>query len=370
MSIKNRPLWELATPLFFIFIFEIVSVQLYIFSQAHAKSSGSSSIFIGWITSQTIGGILLGYISDKFQRKKVLLLSQVFAAGIFMWVLASHDKAFNLLAIWLLGFFFNATPTARASLVDNFPQYSKNRLLCYSFLIQFLPWCFFPYFTLFEAKNIYTCIFFFIILNFFLTLTLFKDKFNKAIEYERVITKLAQPGKKRIIVATGAALLLGQLVFFISDYFLEHRSPNPTLYGILGLGSFIGSGMGLVYRKIPHLSLLTMSYGFGFLISAVTFASLFFYEMNISETVILFQVTLYASIGGFYLPLVYETILSSISFKMRGRTCGYIELIISGSSFIALWSVLDKISTFTLLLISTIFFLLALLIQKQGESRA
>ena len=77
---------------------------------------------------------------------------------------------------------------------------------------------------------------------------------------------------------------------------------------------------------------------------------------------------LFSTLGGFYLPFVYDAILSSVSSNYRGTACGIIEVIISLAALAGLGIVLffgprEKM----ILALMTILFLVALIVQKNGE---
>ncbi len=342
--------------LLMIVLFELVSIQIY-------SLPNSEDYFIIWILSLAVSGLYLGFLSDRFNRKACLL--STLASGFLFIIIINHFGVSDLL-ILLLGLTFNPTPIARASIVDNFPHKSKVQLIVITFIAQFLPWCFFSY-----LSGMQHIVFIKIVLPFLLiTAILFiffhdiRDKKFHFLDFRKII----HPGYRSKVYLTLCALFAGQIVFFLSDSFLEMQSSNLRLYSLLGVGSLVGTSLGLLYRKTPHLSVLTLAYGMGILFSIVPlFSALSF---NIDNLDFSYQTMLVANLGGFYLPFVYDAVLSSTSPSFRGTLCGVIELLISATSVISI--LLYKItinSNVYLFTFITLFFIIAMFLQRIAEKK-
>ena len=90
-------------------------------------------------------------------------------------------------------------------------------------------------------------------------------------------------------------------------------------------------------------------------------------DLNNSSTTILVMV--FSTLGGFYLPFVYDIVLSSVSSNYRGAACGILEVVISLGSFTGLAIVLAfQPDQRTILLIMSALFLSAKFIQQKGEA--
>lgn len=334
--------------------YEIVSIEIYL----KASSSNSLFQFFLWIFMQAIGGVILGNISDNFSRKQTLLGIQISGILFLLFILW---QGLNPLSISLLGLFFNPSPVSRAALIDKFPSHSKVKLISTTFLAQFLPWCFYSKIIEFKYQTalLGACLLIFLSLVF--TSILFRN-YKKSHEPGKV----KEPKKwNEKIAFTMGALLIAQLVFFLSDSFFE-RSANAAIFSALGVGSFLGTIISFFYRRIPHLSLLTICYGLGFLLSVIPFISLL--ALPIPKINLDYQLVLFSSLGGFYLPFVYDVILTASSSHFRGTACGIIDAIIALSSVIGVTLTLFfHPQETTILFLTAILFISAAYIQKRGE---
>lgn len=343
-------------------LFEMVCIEVYL----HAPIHDSGAKFFIWCAAQAVGGFVLGYLSDRFCRKRMLVITQ--ACGILL-IPFLFLQSFSILPLFLIGLLFNPSPVARAALIDNFPKESKAKLIAITYVAQFVPWCF--YFTIsgLGAKGVLTSVFAILIVNTIISHLFFEDRRDKKQEKQDTAKNFTnKKGIKRTVYTLGA-LLPGQLVFFISDTFFENITSNASLFSVLGIGSLIGVIVGMFYRKIPHLSLLTFCFGIGILLSAVPLITNYFApDINIYLP---YQLMLFSNLGGFYLPFVFDVVLSATSANYRGTACGVIDFIISlasivGASIVILFHPDEKV----VLLATTILFLVAAIVQKRGERHA
>jgi len=114
----------------------------------------------------------------------------------------------------------------------------------------------------------------------------------------------------------------------------------------------IGVLVGIFYRKIPHLSLLTFCFGIGVLLSVVPLITNYLVpDLNIDLP---YQLMLFSNLGGFYLPFVFDVVLSATSANYRGTACGIIDLIIALASIIGVSIVVFFNPGETLILLMTI----------------
>ncbi len=341
-------------------LYEIIAIQVYL----NTPIQDSRFKFFVWRSAQAVGGFLLGYLSDKYCRKKILVITQVLGVLILPLLLWKNFAVFSL---FLIGFFFNPSPVARAALVDNFPKESKAKLIAITYIAQFIPWCFYLTIHDFKSTEILMAALTVLILNSTMSYLFFEDRRDKKQEHNNDITQSFTHKKsiKRVFY-TLCALFPGQLVFFISDTFFENLTSNAGLFSALGIGSLIGVLVGIFYRKIPHLSLLTFCFGIGILLSAVPLITNYLVpDLNIDLP---YQLMLFSTLGGFYLPFVFDVVLSAISANYRGTACGIIDLLIALSSIIGVAIVVFLNPSQTLILLMTvILFISATAIQKKGE---
>ncbi len=342
--------------LLMISLFELVSIQIY-----NLPSSGE--FFIIWIVSLALSGLYLGYLSDRFSRKTCLLFTLTSGFVLILWI---NLYGVSPLLILLLGMTFNPTPIARASIIDNFPHQSKVQLIAFTFIAQFLPWCLFSYLSQMQHT-----VFLKIMLPSMLINAVFFVFFCDVRDYKAHTLKIRQlihQGNRSKVYLTLFALFVGQIVFFLSDSYLEFQESHKILYSLLGIGSLVGTLLSLLYRKTPHLSVLTLAYGMGILFSIVSLFSAIVY--NVDNLNFSFQTMLVANLGGFYLPFVYDAILSSTSPAFRGTLCGFIELLISMASVFALlfFRIISDSIIFLFTFISLLF-IISLFSQRFAEKK-
>lgn len=369
-TVSSELFAHLLPSLFAIFFYELISIEVYL----HASLKSTSDVaahsltpykLFTWITTQAIGGLVLGYLSDKFCRKKMLLFT-LLCGIIFLPFL--FWQGFTVWWIGVLGIGFSPSPIARAALVDNFPFESKVKLMSWTFVAQFVPWVFYLWIGIIDLELIFWISWIGVMVVCGLSKLFFEDKRDmKQKDHDISIKDLVHRDRRRKVTITLTALFSAQIVFFLTDSYFEEFSSNGGLYSALGFGSLIGAIMALFYKKTPHISMITTMYGAGFLISIMPVASIVFF--NIEGVNVRYQLMVFSNLGGFYLPFIYDIILSNLSSKVRGTACGVIDLVISLSSLIGLSTILFiNPNELTVVLLTTILFLIALIIQKQGES--
>ncbi|NGX36715.1 MAG: hypothetical protein K1000chlam1_01567 [Candidatus Anoxychlamydiales bacterium] len=350
-------IFHITPVLIIIFVFEIVAIQMYISSPLYK----SWKLFFLWIGMQAIGSIVLGYISDKKCRKTTLIFTQI--SAVFFLIIILFFK-FNLISIALLALSFNPSPIARAATIDNFPSYSKVKLIAITFIAQFLPWSFYLQISKIKSINILIVCIIAIIINIIITVFLFKDKRDIAMLKHPTLASM----KSKKLFFTIGALLPAQIVFFLADSFFEGMPHNAGVFSALGVGSLVGTLLSLFYRKVPHISFLTICYGIGVILAAVTlFTTLFLPLTNINLS---YQLMMFSTLGGFYLPFLYDVILSSSLSTFRGTACGMIDGIISLSAIIGLSLILIlQPKALVVLIITTLLFSSSTILQKIGEKK-
>ena len=354
---------HLIPAVFSIFLFEIVAIETYLQTSLHKSIM---SFFI-WRAAQAVGGLFLGHLSDRFCRKKILIATQVMGLLILflLWC-----QSFSFIALFFLGFLFNPSPVARAALVDNFPTKSKAQLIAITYIAQFVPWCFYIGISNLLFMPVVKTVFILLIINSVVSYLVFEDRRDRKKECGHLIHQPFLHSKDRSrAFYTLTALFPAQLVFFISDSFFESLASNAPLFSALGIGSLIGVIVGMFYRKIPHLSVLTCAFGIGILLSVVPLITNYLIpDLNVD---IPYQLMLFSNLGGFYLPFVFDVILSATSVNYRGTACGIIEFIIAIASILGVGVLMIfELQELTILLLSVILFLVSTVIQKKGERHA
>jgi MFS family permease len=362
-SVRQSIVFHLIPAVVSIAVYEIVAIQIYLFS----STQNSSSPFFAWIAAQGIGSLLLGAVSDRWSRKSTLLFTQL--AGIICISIYS-SFGLNILNIILLGLLFSPSPVARAALVDNFPNDSKVKIIGITFIALFIPWCFYAKIATTSFRSIETLALALLAINLLLSKFFFEDRRDLAklahvVAYKKVFNK--KNAKK--VLYTLSALIPAQLVFFTSDTFFELTSKDPNFFASLGLGCLTGTLIGILYRKTPHVSILTICYGMGLIFSVVPLITTSL--MSLGQSNLSYQIMLFSNLGGFYLPFVYDIALSSVSANYRGTVCGIVEAIIAIAAALGVGTIIIiKPTDIQLLVITSVLFCMAMLIQKLGEKHA
>ncbi len=372
-------------PLLLIFLHETFSVWVF---KKHLDLSSSIMHKIVIIGSATIS-FFAGLLSDKFCRKKMLILSFVVGSMCFAFLFGGKVD----ISLLIFPFFF-AAPIARAALIDNHSHLSIKNLMCVSYIVVFIPWCFASLWSLSSIYYVSAVVSILTIVFLFL----FKD-LRDLLAHKIHGLKMFQVIKKKVPFLS-MALLMAQLVFFLIIEKIEYLGvgtlgSDEKLYSFLGLGSLLGAILCLVsdvpknctreyvqsssreaINKFTNSSesksyipvkttesLLTLSYTFLLL---MVFGSLvtFFYWNQYAWEISLGQIGIF---GGFYLPLVTDRAAVALGEERRGLACGIIELIIGLATIIAnIFSErlsLNMAFVFVLLIIA----LLAYLFQRKHE---
>lgn len=310
------------------FLYVLVSVQVYVFLQ-DSISKGNA-----YNTVQAVGAIVLGYASDKLCRRKICLFTHAAGLGLFLLMFLFPGAFFFTL---LFGFAYNPLPILLAGLVDNLPGYSKVKLISFSFAVQFVPWCFYDKFVLFEKNTAIYLSFAALLISLAIVWLLFFDKRDKIhgrffhLNFRRFI----HPEAKRRFLYTVFAFFPAQLVYFFSENLIATYSENPLFYSIISLGSVIGALVSALYKKTPHASALTINYGINMILATIPIACLYIYDFK--EISIPLQFMIFATLGGFGIPFVYDIILNAVDGNFRGTACGLLDFIYSASSFVNLF---------------------------------
>jgi hypothetical protein len=253
----------------------------------------------------------------------------------------------------------------RAALIDNFPRESKVKLIGLSFIAVFLPWCFFNKLIKMDPDFVLLVTIIFLAINLLFTIFVFQDRRDLSNSYQKKPFFIRKNRKK--VLLTTLALLSGQIVFFLSDSYFEESAQNAPFFTALGIGVLLGSIISVFYRNIPHISLLTVCYGIGLIFSllSVLTASI----LSSPDGSLATQIMLFSILGGFYLPFVFDVILSSVSSNYRGVACGILEVIISISALLGLGMViLFNPNEREILFLMTLLFLMSTILQKRSEN--
>ena len=321
---------------------------------------------INWCNAAiALGAIFMGFLSDSLCRRKMLIFIHCVAPILLtLCYLMPTVSVFYV----LLCFVYNPLSTVRANLIDNTQEYSKIKLISYSFMIQFLPDSFYVFFQDIHFDIAYLSAMGAMLLSLSVGLVFFFDRRDEKIKHESMIAKIAffAPQTRPRALLTFIAFIPTQIAYFISDNFLDADTLNPLYYSILSFGSLLGAGLSSLYKKTPHVSVLTIAYGVAFLVSVLPLGTEFLYgyrQLNVPYMFIALGTLL-----GFYISFVYDVILHSVAKHFRGTACGILDFVYSGASLITLISssFLAQNLSWTLVAIA-VAFAVALAVQKRAE---
>lgn len=305
------------------FLYVFVSAQIYVFYKDSVPQSNAYNFV------QAVGAVALGFLSDRMCRRKMCLFAH--GAGLALFGAMFLFPRFFPAAL-LFAFFYNPLPILRAGLIDNLPNYSKVKLVSYSFAVQFLPWCFYKAFIAFPPNLAYGLSFAALGFSGAACWALFYDQRDGSQRrgFSLSFQKVVHEGAEKRFLYTLAAFFPAQLVYFFSENLIAGYSENPEFYSIISFGSVVGAFIAALYKKTPHASVLTINYGINMLLATIPITCLFIY--NFKEISLPLQFMIFATLGGFGIPFVYDLTLGAVSGNFRGTLCGVLDFIYSASS--------------------------------------
>jgi MFS family permease len=337
------------------------------------KESLSIQLFI-YTLAEGIMAWILGKSADSWSRKGVLIIIHVLALSCLLFLYFYHHVADEYYYLVIIGsILFIPSPAARAYIIDHYQSniliYKKlhlttTRLIGISWLFQYLPWVFFILLAGLNKPQFILLISFGLMINLILVYFLFQGKFEEKHKHT------SEPSVKfRGISNILMAFLLAQSVFFLVFSKTEFIFTNGSLFSLIGIGCMIGTLLSLFYKKIPHLSIITNSYGICFVLSLTGVLALLFTSPN--ENIDLFvklQIVHLGALGGFYLPFVFDVVIRKGKSTHRGIMLAYLEIIQLIASLIGIFivSMFEK-NNVLLFSIPPFFYLIALFFQFKEE---
>lgn len=358
-SYPHTDLLSVLTTFLAISVYVFVSLQFLILLQDSPFYSNSYRLL------QAIGAIVFGFLSDRFCRRQIALLVQ------FVALFSSITLLFfpsNIFFIMLSGFFYNPLSIFRASLVDNIPHMSKVQLIAYSFIAQILPFSFFHKLANLHPDFLIKSSACLLILTFLASLLFFRDKRDKlthnAIYFNT--QEIVHPLQCKRFLLTFLAYSAAQSVNFFTSNLLGNYASNAILFATLSTAAILGAFVAILYKKTPHVSVLTVNYGISVLVTSIPIICIAFY--NYQAVPIPLELIIFASLSSFGLPFVYDILLSSANAYYRGFTCGLLEALYSLSTIISAPIVYAlRVNILPALFVILALFLTSTLIQRQSE---
>lgn len=345
--------------LFAILVNIFISAQMYVLFQ---DSVHNSSVYNAM---EAIGAIFMGFLSDKYCRRKTNILSH--SIGLLLLLLIYMHPSY-IYTIFLLGFFYTPMPILRAGLIDNFTKFPRLYLLMISFIVQFIPWCFYSVYIGTNQKTMLLIAIAFVTLSLMGSIFFFHDKRDQNIAERlrlRSASLIHSSAKKRVFY-TFIAYSLMQLTFFFSDNLLESIDDLPNFYSLMSIGTTICVLLALVFKDISHTSVLRVNYGINAAVSFMPLLAYLLFKMTNFDAS--FQVIMLSSFGAMTLPFVYDITMHSVNANYRGTACGILDFVYSLASLfnVSLIVLLDIHAVYTYAII-TICLCIAVIVQMKAE---
>lgn len=341
-------------------LLELVNAEIYYFGPFAVKKH----LFTAWNLLQLVPAFVFGYISDKYYRKKTLIVSQMLGliGGAVLYVFGMQPWVLIFVALT-----FNPMPVARAALLDNFPQYSTLKLVAITLIAQSLPWVFFKQIGLFNLNTLIVFTFLLLFANIFLTYFLFSD-FQDMIHPKIKITHSSIFEKKnRRIAFTLLAFSLAELTFYSDWVFIEHSENYYMWLNINTLGTIVGMSCAMLYNRLPHMSIITLFYTIGFGISIVAVFTCLTQVFNCSIS-LLSAMSHYCVVGGLYLPFVTEAVIKMVGNRHKAIGAAMVEtgdtIALAAAPFVL---ILLNRHPLGIIILTVFLYFLATIIQKLAE---
>lgn len=287
-----------------IFIFEFFSAQMFFFIKSDIPYSLEILRFI-----YIIPAIFFAYISDKNYRKEALLISHGLGlvACTFLYVYGLEFWTFCIFSL-----IFNPISVARAALLDNFPKSSPLKLMAFTFAIQNLTWIIFCIMVnqgLSPEQSIWilgTLLLF----NAFLIFFFFKDNkdlFDKSHHIKHL--EFLQSLDRRWIYILIAVTLANITTYLVWGRIEKVDEELLSWFCLINTSLLLGSLSALLYKKLPHLSIVTLAYVTG---ACMVLICIFEHSFDIFQhkRTFLSVMSHYFVLTGLYLPLVTDGIIT------------------------------------------------------------
>lgn len=335
-----------------ILIFEFFSAQMFFFMKSDIPYSLEILRFI-----YIIPAVFFAYISDKNYRKEVLLISHGLGliACVFLYVFGLRFWTFCIFSI-----IFNPISVARAALLDNFPKSSPLKLMAFTFAIQNLTWIVFcvmvdsglnPEQSIWILGSL-------LLFNAFLIFFFFKDNkdlFDKAHHTKHL--EFLQSLDIRWIYILIAVTLANITTYLVWGRIEKVGVELVSWFCLINTSLLLGSLSALLYKRLPHLSIVTLAYVTGACMVLICIFEHFFGVFHHKRT-FLNVMSHYFVLTGLYLPLVTDGIISI--FGKHRKALGAVTIDFSQSCALIIAAVINPWIDFSFSRIS--FSVLGLLI--------
>lgn len=323
---------------------------------------------ISWSLLQIFPALIFGFFSDLYQRKLVLVASQIFGVlGLFfLWL-----GGVTFWVFLFLGFFFNPFSIVRATLLDDFSKVSALKVIAITYIVKNISWVGLELSKYYTTQALLNVLLPTLVLTLILSVALLSAR-NSKVNSKSLINKNKTP-----ILLTITALSLAETTFYLLWVYLESgRAPTgPTLQGgenwlsVITVGTLLGTAFVMFYKKIPHFSIITILYGAGFGMLIVTFIFMYKFSWSYTEDTLTTTMSHYSVIGGIYLPFVADSLITLCGVKRKAvgsalsEVADALALIVASSLAIFLAQ-----NVFHILIVIGVLYFMATIFQKAVES--
>jgi MFS family permease len=307
---------------------------MYFLSILNSKNSNASfqKLLIFWLVLQIVFTIILGKISDRYCRKKVLLITLV--ASVISIILLRFD--FFVIAIIINGIIANILPVTIAAYCDVHVKRGRTPNIFNAILFVPISWIILavnP--TIYDYYLFQSSLIVGIVAFIFVTL-FFKDIKDKAANIKVIKKKLL---KYNFFVLFGN-LAMTYLLINICWHFLLYYSDALVLYSnlhkyfflIVGLPFFFGVLSVKLFKLKPEKTIFPAVI-FGFFI--ILFDALMV-NFNITRAVSADLFLQHTFFVGIVQPLIYSYFGKRVSIHQQGVTYGVLDSVNSSGELIAI----------------------------------
>ncbi|MCF7852480.1 MAG: hypothetical protein K9M07_04475 [Simkaniaceae bacterium] len=360
LTFKENNIYSISSAIIALCAYSYISCQINALNQNSLTMSSAINIF------QAVGLLIIGFLSDIFCRRKVLLYSQAIALGL-LFILFYNPTSVPILVLFAL--VFSPFSLLKAGLIDNLPHVPKIQIIAISFMILNLPaGLYYKFVQLSSMFNIASSIWA-LVISLIFSWFFFFDRRDRA-SHRKIsfpIQRFVHKEWKTKYTYTFLAFISAQVVFYFINNLSVRYTGNPLFFSIVSVACAFGALFGIFYKKTPHASLLTINYGLCTLIASIPLICIYIYgftSIDVPTHLVIFSTVVF-----FALPFAYDIILSSVDANFRGLTCGILDFFYAGVTIlnIKVGYYLTDVGIGVSLLIILLCFLFSTLMQRYAE---
>lgn len=299
-----------------IIISELIILQIYLY-----KNLETDRFLVLWRIAQLIPVFIFAYISDRQYRKGALVISHLLGlcVGSILWLLGQP-----FWALILAGLIFNPISVARAALLDNFPQYSSVKLVSITYFALYIPWIFYDRLAKIPLNIFVVVTLILLLTNALITIFLFKDRQDVAKSNHSLHSAVIRNNIQKIVLMI-FAFILSQMTIEIVWSLIHHLGDVNEWMDLTNYGFLFGFACAVFYKKLPHMSIITLTYATGFGISLLAIIARKYGLYN-CEGAVFSSMSYFTVVAGVYLPFVTDGVISLFNPRRKAVASATIEL--------------------------------------------